>query len=60
MRSKCGFLVDQKGAIINLRRSLKMKSVDLKIKIISKQSIFYTTNVLIFSKYDNTMVFQAI
>ena len=32
-----------------------MKSVDLKMKRISKQSIFYTTNV-----YDNTMVFQAI
>ena len=26
-----------------------MKSVDLKMKRISKQSIFYTTNVLIFS-----------
>ena len=46
---KVQFFGSLKGAIINLRRSLKMKSVDLKIKIISKQSIFYTTNVLIFS-----------
>ena len=38
-----------KGAMMNLRRSLKMNSVDLKITRISKQSIFYTTNVLIFS-----------
>ena len=34
---------------MNLRRSLKINSVDLKITRISKQSIFYTTNVLIFS-----------
>ena len=60
MRSKCGFLVDQKGAIINLRRSLKMKSVDLKIK-----KNFKAINLLHYQcfnlfKYDSTMVFQAI
>ena len=49
-----------KGAIINLRRSLKMKSVDLKIK-----KNFKAINLLHYQcfnlfKYDDTMVFRAI